>query len=160
MRSGKLNTKFLLWSAIVLGAFWPIGIMVDRPLLHQVLNTVAAALSVGVLVTFFPAFMRLAKLEGKWSEPHWYMLGSLSLIIAIFGRFVWAWLVRYLENPAWMQNNILLAFLTYLAIVAFSAKLMARKLFDAENEGSKSLGFVAAGAMFTVLAVLLLTGGL
>lgn len=161
MAEDRLNRKFLVASFIVCGVFWPICYWIDRPLLFNILNTVAFSLAVGVFVTFVPAFWnRIAKLQGDWYSPHWYLLGSFCIWLAIMGRLGWAWATRFFNYPDWMRDSIMLAFLTYIAIIAAVAKLMAADMFSGDTQDGRRKGIIAAAFMVVTLVVLLLTGGI
>jgi hypothetical protein len=144
-----VRNRIIIFLAMSWMAYWPVSLIVPRQILLEAVNGMLAALSIGVVMAFFPgAWWALRNRPYRMDGSHLLVLGITVIQIAVSVLFVWSWAYRFLDQPAWMVDHLFRGWIVYLLFLGGLLHLMAGDMGTGkDNTALPTTGWIHIGAV-------------
>lgn len=154
-----VRNRIVLFVLFAWSLYWPIAWLTPRSIMLEAVNGWVAALSLGVLAAYLPgAWKALRTRPYRMRGAHLMILGISLIQIAIAFLFVWGWLFRVLDMPAWMVDNIIRGGMVHLLAIGSLLQMLAGDMADDDalpTRGWMHVGLIVAVTCGIVVAVML-----
>lgn len=105
------------YSAVIcMVVFWGVAALVPQPTMMRILNICVLSISVAVVTTYMPVWIRTLCKE-RMDGPEALSLGIGCTWTGEIGQRLWSIVWRGLDQPYWMTQSTLLPLFLFLAVV-------------------------------------------
>lgn len=144
-----------LWFLIL---FWPLALVMPRELLFDGINALGVTLGIAVLLSYAGGVVDAIKNSNRLQQGHYLVLGIFATWVAMIGRTAWLWGWRWMGEPQYGLDHILVAFVAWLIIVGGILHLLSPRVIDGnvpEDGWIHLMGALATGGVLWAVVVAL-----
>ena len=149
-----------LWFLIL---FWPLAFVMPRELLFDGINALGVTLGIAVLWSYSAGVADAFRSSAHLQRGHYLVLGIFATWIAMISRTLWLWGWRWMGEPEFGLDHILVAFVAWLIIIGGILHLLSPRVIDGNvpRDGWYHLmGALATGAiLWAIIAAIRLSAG-
>lgn len=141
-------------AVLCVALFWILSAVVPQRIMMQVLNICVMSVSVAVLVTYMPIWIRTL-CKPRMDGPEALSLGIGCTWVAEIGQRIWSILWRGLDQPFWMTQSMILPFLLFLTVIGGVQHITAPGVINGELPARNWIALGASAGIATLLTLLL-----
>lgn len=140
---------------VALVLFWPAALLLRREVLFDAINAFGVSLGLAVIVSYLPGLTDAFRSGRKLEKGHYLVLGILATWIAMVGRTSWLWVWRWMGEPAFGLDHVLMAFVAWLIVIGGILHLLSPRVIDGtvprEGWASLKIAVLAGGILWAVI---------